>query len=97
MKIKYETLLDAMPEDMVAELDAVGNDTASRYEILSKHCNNPNRSFFFLHGQWKEESIRRFIKRYRPSFKGRIEIVINKLFITKWTDSETINKFTIEV
>nr|DAU27359.1 MAG TPA: hypothetical protein [Caudoviricetes sp.] len=97
MKIKYETLLDLMPEDMAAELDAVGNDAALRREILSKHCNSPNRSFFFLRGQWKEESIRQFVKRYRPSFKGRIEIVINKLFITKWTDSETINKFTIEV
>lgn len=50
MKIKYETLLDLMPEDMAAELDAVANDAALRREILSKHCNNPNRSFFFLRG-----------------------------------------------
>lgn len=97
MKIKHETLLDLMPSNMAAELDAVGNDAVLRREILSKHCNNPNRSFFFLRGQWQEESIRRFVKRYRPSFKGRIEIVINKLFITKWTDSEAINKFIIEV
>ena len=97
MKIKYETLLDLMPEDMAAELDAVGNDAALRREILSKHCNSPNRSFFVLRGQWKEESIRRFVKRHRPSFKGTIRVEINKLFISKVISSVLINKFTIEV
>lgn len=97
MKIKYETRLDLMPDNMAAELDATGNDAVLRHDIFTKHSNNPNRAFFFLNGQWKEESIRRFVKRNRPSFKGSVRVEINKLFISKVVSSVLINKFTIEV
>ena len=97
MKIKHETRLELMPDNMAAELNAAGDNANLRHDIFTKHCNNPNRAFFFLRGQWTEESIRRFVKRHRPSFKGIVRVEINKLFISKVISSVLINKFTIEV
>lgn len=97
MRTKIETSLCLIPALMAAELDLAGNDTVKRKEIFAKYRDTFYRKNYVMRGTPSEKEIKTFVLYNRPRFKGIVKVTVNKLIITDTVNSETINKFTIEV